>query len=50
MASWAVLVMRSAVMDISSIVSSWEVRIYRVSQVALREASGGRHDVARDGA
>lgn len=48
MASWAVQAMRSAAMDISSIVSSCEVRIYRVSQVALHEANGGRHGVVCD--
>jgi len=39
----------SAVMDVSLIFSSCEILIYRVSQVALHEASGRRHDVARDG-
>lgn len=43
MASWEALVARSAAMDVSLILSSCEICIYRVSQVALREAHGGWH-------
>jgi hypothetical protein len=39
----------NAAMHVRSMLSSCEVCIYRVSQVALHEASGRRHDVACDG-
>jgi hypothetical protein len=39
----------NAAMDVRFTPSSCGTRIYRVSQVALHEARGGRHDVFRDG-